>query len=414
MSLLVAAALMMPPGPARTVPTRTMPARTVPAWTASQQPVWGEDFLFPTNIPAQLGDRSLRQVVRLGIGGRAIRLVLSNAYGTRPLTIAAVHAAPSRGGSRIDPVRDRAIRFGTRASVTIAPGATITSDLSAFPVKAGENLAITIRFAHAPDIRGFHWDGRRTGYVLAADQIAAADPPVKATTTARLVLAAVLVDASHANGTVVVVGDSITDGAGATLDADTRWPDHLAKRAAPAGIAVVNAGISGARLLSDGMGANALARLHRDALAQPGIGTIVVALGINDIAWPGTPFDPQGRPVDFAALVEGYRAIVASAHASKVRVIGTTLPPFADALPDTPLHATYYSVAKDALRGRINEWIRRSGTFDAVVDFDHVLRDPKRPDRLAPAYDSGDHLHPGDAGNAAMADALPLSLLLGH
>lgn len=401
MKILAAAALLASPAA----------AHTVPGWTASQQRVWKEGFLFPTNIPPHLGNRSLRQVVRIGIGGDGIRVVLSNLYGTRPITIAAGHAAPSLGGSLIDPTCDRVIRFGNRTSVTIAPGATMTSDLSPMTVAAGHALAISLRFAPAPDIRAFHWDGKRTGYVLAADRIAAADPPIEATTTARLLLAAVLVDTLDADGTVVVMGDSITDGAGATLDGDTRWPDYLAARAAPQGIAVVNAGISGARLLSDGMGENALARLDRDVLAQPGIRTLVLALGINDIAWPGTPFDPHAGAVTFEALVAGYLAIVAKAHASGVRVIGTTLTPFADALPDTPLHASSYSPAKDMLRRRINDWVRRSCTFDAVVDFDIVLRDPERSDHLDPAYDSGDHLHPGDAGNKAMADALNLTLL---
>lgn len=250
--------------------------------------------------------------------------------------------------------------------------------------------------------------------MLEGEQISSASPRILETTTVRLVLAGVLVDAPDAVGTVVVLGDSITDGAGATLDADTRWPDLLARRAAPRGIAVINAGISGARLLSDGMGNAALARMDRDVLAQPGVRTLILMLGTNDIAWPGTPFDPNAPPVTFETIITGYRAVVARAHANGVRVVGATLPPFRGALPDTPLSATYYSATKDALRARVNDWIRNSGTFDSVVDYDSVLADPARPDHLLPAFDSGDHLHPGDAGNQAMADAIDLTTLIGE
>ena len=190
-----------------------------------------------------------------------------------------------------------------------------------------------------------------------------------------------------------------------------RWPDFLAARLAPHGVAVVNAGISGARLLSDGMGVNALARLERDVLAQPGVQSVVVMLGINDIGWPGTAFAPtQARP-SLEALCAGYRQLVAQAHRHGVRVIGMTLAPFAGALPGTPLD-NYYHPDKDLLRGQLNDWIRHGGAFDAVIDADAVLRDPARPAQLLARYDSGDHLHPGDDGNRALAEAVDLDLLL--
>lgn len=384
----------------------------VPAWTASQQPVWGADFLFPTNIPPHLGGRALRQIVRLGIGGDNVRIVVANTYGRQAVTIVATHVAPSLGSHKINAAADRPVHFGGHAAVTIAPGAMVTSDPLPITVAAGDDVAVSMRLAEGVELGSFHWDGKRTGYVIASDGITAADPPIEATTTARLLLAGVLVASPTARGTVVVLGDSISDGAGATLDRERRWPDFLAARGAPRGIAVVNAGISGARLLTDGMGAGALARLDRDVLAQPGIQTLVLALGINDIAWPGTPFDPTAPAMRFGALVDGYRAVVARAHRAGVRVVGTTLSPFADALPATPLHAAYHSPTKDKLRRRINRWIRRSGTFDAVVDFDAVLRDPTRPDHLARAFDSGDHLHPGDAGNQAMAAAAVRATLI--
>lgn len=389
-------------------------ARTVPAWAASQQPTWGEDFIFPTNVPPRLANKTLRQVVRMGIGGHDVRIVLSNAYGTRSVNVAGVHIAPSLGSSRIEPGGDRTVQFGGATTVTIAAGATIVSDPLPIDVSVGQDLAVSLRFMTQPILESFHWDGRRTGYVLEGDQLSAPDPEVLETTTARLLLAGVLVENAEARGTVVTLGDSITDGAAVTLDAETRWPDYLAARAAHKGIAVVNAGISGARLLSDGMGSNALARFDRDVLAQPNVRTVILLLGTNDIAWPGTPFDPDGRAATLETLVAGYRAIVAKARAANVRVIGATLPPFADALPGTPLAATYYSPAKDAMRRRLNAWILTSNAFDAVVDFDGLLSDPASPGHLNPLYDSGDRLHPGDAGNKAMADAIDLDSLIGE
>ena len=176
-------------------------------------------------------------------------------------------------------------------------------------------------------------------------------------------------------------------------------------------MAVINAGISGARLLADGMGSNALARFERDVLAQPGVHTVIVFLGINDISWPGTAFDPHGRRPALEALTAGYRQLLAQARGRGVRVIVATLTPFEGALPGTPLD-NYFQPEKEALRQQLNAWIRSCGSFDGVLDADALLRDPAQPQRLLPAYDSGDHLHPGDAGNRALAVAVDLRLLM--
>jgi len=205
-------------------------------------------------------------------------------------------------------------------------------------------------------------------------------------------------------GTVVALGDSITDGNGSTPDQDRRWPDYLARLAAARGIGVANAGISGARVLADGMGERAAARFEQDVLAQPGVRSVIIALGINDIGWPGSAFAPHDTAMAADTLIAGYRKLIQRARANKVRVIGATMAPFENALQGTPL-SDHYSPAKDAVRRQVNDWIRGSGAFDAVVDFDAVLRDPAHPSRLSPAFDSGDHLHPGDAGYEAMAKA---------
>lgn len=256
-------------------------------------------------------------------------------------------------------------------------------------------------------------NGRQTGWIVAGDQTRASvlETTKRSATTARPLLTGIQVEAARPARAVAVLGDSITDGATASQDKDTRWPDFLAARLAPRGVAVINAGISGARLLSDGMGVNALARLERDVLAQPGVRSMIVLLGINDISWPGTAFAPKAVRPSLDELTAGFRQVIEQAHSRGIRVVGATLTPFEGALPDTPLE-DYYHVDKDALRQELNEWIRRSGVFDAVIDFDAVLRDPAHPSRIDPRFDSGDRLHPGDAGNRAMAEAVDLDVLL--
>ncbi len=387
----------------------------VATWGASPQPVWGSDFLFPTNVPAALRDQTVRQVARVSLGGPRVRIVLSNAYGRQPLTLGkATVARPAPGGAVLAGSL-RTVTFGGREAATILPGAALVSDPVALPIAALEQLAVSLYLPQDTPLRTFHWDGRQTGWIVPGDQTTA---PALATqdssaqsTTARPLLVGIQVETTQAARAVVVIGDSITDGATASLDQDSRWPDFLAARLVAQGVAVVNAGISGARLLSDGMGVNALARLERDVLAQPGVQSVVVMLGINDIGWPGTAFAPASPLPTLEALTAGYRQLVEQARSRGVRVIGATLTPFEGALPGTPLD-NYYHADKDALRRQVNDWMRTSGVFDAVIDFDAVLRDPAHPARMAPRFDSGDRLHPGDAGHRAMAEAVDLKTLL--
>jgi lysophospholipase L1-like esterase len=237
-------------------------------------------------------------------------------------------------------------------------------------------------------------------------------PPGALRLTARVFLAGVQVQTAAPPRTVVALGDSITDGNGATPDADRRWPDALAERLAPQGVGVLNAGISGGRLLRDGMGRSALARLPADVFAVPGVKAVLVLLGTNDIGWPGGPFAPREPAVGADEVIQGLRQLAAAARAHNVRIVAGTLTPFEHALAGTPLQG-HHSERKEAVRQAVNAWIRSSGEFDAVLDFDRALRDPQHPARLAPAFDSGDHLHPGDAGYRAMAqlvDAAQLGL----
>ncbi|WP_422353510.1 SGNH/GDSL hydrolase family protein [Stenotrophomonas sp. AR026] len=379
----------------------------VASWQASPQPVWGADFLFPPLVPATLQDQTFRQTARISLGGPRLRVRLSNAYGTQPLRIGAASVAAQAGAT------PQPLSFDGHPGVLIAPGQERLSDPLPLATKHRQALQVSVYVPGPVPLQTFHWDGRQTSWIAPGNQSLAQALSGASSTTARLFLAGLEVEAAASARSVVVIGDSITDGATASLDQDQRWTDHLAARLAPRGIAVVNAGISGGRLLRDGMGESVLARLQRDALDQPGVASVIVLIGINDISWPGTAFARnQARPT-LAELQAGYRALAEQARRRGVRVVGVTLTPFAGALPGTPLD-DYYHPDKDSLRQQLNAWLRTDSPFDAVIDLDAALRDPADPSRMAAAYDSGDHLHPGDAGNRAMAEAVDLEVLLGR
>ncbi len=378
----------------------------VASWQASPQPVWGAEFLFPTLVPATLQDQTFRQTARISLGGPRLRVRLSNTYGTQPLRIGAASVAAHAGAT------PQPLSFDGQPGVSIEPGQERLSDPLPLATEDRQALQVSVFVPGPTPLQTFHWEGRQTSWIAGADQTRARDLQGPSSTTTRLLLTGIEVEAAHSARSVVVIGDSITDGATASLDQDQRWTDHLAVRLAPRGVAVVNAGISGGRLLRDGMGESALARFRRDVLDQPGVVSVVVLIGINDISWPGTAFARnQARPT-LAELQAGYRTLAEQAHRRGLRILGATLTPFAGALPGTPLD-DYYQPEKEALRQQLNAWLRSDSPFDAVIDLDAALRDPSDPSRMAAAYDSGDHLHPGDAGNRAMAEAVDLEVLLG-
>ncbi|WP_416057876.1 SGNH/GDSL hydrolase family protein [Stenotrophomonas maltophilia] len=401
---LAATALIALSGTASAGPAS--PSHWVASWQASPQPVWGADFLFPTLVPAQLQDQTFRQSARISLGGPRLRVHLSNAYGRQPLRIGAASVASAAGTAPLP------LQFDGQPSVLIAPGQERLSDPLALPTAALQAVQVSVYLPASTPLQGFHWDGRQTSWIAPGDQSRATTLRAAEPTTARLMLTGIDVEAPARARSVVVMGDSITDGATASLDQDQRWTDHLAARLAPHGVAVVNAGISGGRLLRDGMGDAALTRLQRDVLDQPGVASVIVLIGINDISWPGTAFARNEDRPTLAQLQAGYRALAERAHARGLRILGATLTPFAGALPGTPLD-DYYAADKDALRQQLNTWLRTDSPFDAVIDLDAALRDPAAPSRMAAAYDSGDHLHPGDAGNRAMAEAVDLQVLMG-
>lgn len=405
--LLATTVFATTPAQATSAPDR--PAWTA-TWTASPQPLWEGDFALPVNVPGSLWNQTVRQVARISVGGDRVRVRLSNEYGSTPLVVGAARVALAGNGAATVPGSSHALTFGGKASITIPPGAPALSDPVALDVAALGSLSVSLYLPRPTSVSTFHWDARQTTYLMAGDQVASDAPTPDSTLAARVFLSSILVERTSPTRTVVAIGDSITDSAGSTMDANARWPDFLAERLAGDDVAVLNAGISGGRLLRDKMGSNALARFERDVLAQPAVDAVVVLIGINDISWNSMVFAPQDDAVPATELIAAYRQLIARANVHGVRIIGATLTPFEGALQGTPM-ADYHSAEKEQVRQAVNRWIRDSGEFDAVLDFDAVTRDPAHPARLLPAYDSGDHLHPGDAGNKAMADAIDVDVL---
>lgn len=381
-------------------------------WTASPQPVWDADFPVPIGVPRNYWNQTIRQVARISIGGDKVRVVLSNEYGTRPLTIGEAHVALTAPDGKIKEGSDHPLTFGGTASVTIPPGAPIVSDPVDFAVEPLSELSVSLFFPDVAEASTIHWDGHQTAYVAAGNKVSEVDLAADSTQTQRVFLSGIMVEASDDARAIVTFGDSITDGDGSTVDGNDRWPDNLAARLAADGdepIAVLNQGISGAKVLSDRMGVNALARFDRDVLSQPHADTVILMMGINDVGWPGCGLAPNDVEPTADEIIAGYRQLIARAHARDMRIIGATLTPFGDAFAGTPFDG-YYTAEKEKIRVALNDFIR-SGAFDGVIDFDKAVVDPAKAGYIQAQYDKGDHLHPNPAGYKTMAESIDLDLL---
>lgn len=384
----------------------------VGSWAASPQ------LAEPQNsMPAgDLANSTLRQIVHLTIGGPELRLRLSNRYGSAPLHIAAVHIARpvSPDSSRIIPGSDRPLRFSGREDATIPAGADYMSDAITYSMPALSDLAITMHFDLLPVDQTGHPGARATSYLAHGNQVAATEFADAEKIEHWYFITGIDVPAAADAASVVILGDSITDGHGATTNGNDRWADVLARRLQASRqtreVAVLNEGIGGNRLLLDGLGPNALARFDHDVLAQAAGRYVIVLEGINDIGMFGRTgeVNPAAHKKLVNSMVAGYEQIIARAHIHGFRVAGCTLLPFVGS-------AFYHpGLVAEADRQAVNQWIRAPGHFDAVFDFDEVVRDPGKPDRILPKFDSGDHLHPSPEGYAAMANAVPLAFFTSH
>ena len=382
--------------------------RWVGSWAAAQQ------LPEPRNALAtdDLRDATLRQIVHLSIGGPEIRVWISNRFGHAPLEITSAHISKSASAasSRIDPATDKALTFSGNAGVIIPAGADYLCDPLAFPVTALSDLAITLHINDPPAEQTGHPGSRATSYLVHGERVAAAELPDAKKVEHWYFISGVDVAAHSPAASIVVLGDSITDGHGATTDANNRWPDVLAKRlqaaAATQPLGVLNQGIGGNRLLLDGLGPNALARFDHDVVAQSGARYLIVLEGVNDLGTltRDSEVSPEQHELMVRRIIAVYQQIIARAHAHGIDVFGATI------LPYTGSQYYHPGPSSEADRQAVNAWIREPGHFDAVIDFDKVIRDPQHPEQMLAAYDSGDHLHPSPGGYAAMAEAVPLSL----
>jgi len=391
------------------------------AWIAT----WAASPQFAAPDPDEpllkIEDQTVRERVRVSIGGAQICIRLSNEYGSASLPIGAATVAVPSDPASVKPGSIQTVTFGRRNSVTIPAGAAVLSDPVAFPVASGAELSISLYFPKRVATPTLHGLALKRAVVSQHGDLTHAEKiEGGALSESSILVSAVLVPAQPSQRLVVAFGDSVTDGDGATVDADNNWPSDLIRRVGktPEGakVAVVNEGIVGNRLLSDGsgisagFGVSALARFDRDALGPPGVTHIVLLEGINDIGFPGGKLGESylADPADVRTpedLIDAYRQLISRAHAHGIKLVGATITPFEGVtLPG------YYSESKEAFRQAVNKWIRTGGAFDGVIDFDAVLRDPDHPTRLLPRFASKDHLHPNDAGYRTVADAINLAL----
>jgi lysophospholipase L1-like esterase len=387
----------------------------IATWTASSEPAEPD----PNQPILNLRDQTVRERVRISVGGSQIRICLSNEYGSSPLLVGAVTVGVPKDPATVKPGSIQAVTFGGRNSVTIPAGAPAISDPVALTVAYGAEISISLYFPKRVTTPTWHALALKRA-VVSPQGDHSYDEKIQGGTEASrsMFVSAVLVPAQRSRRLVVAFGDSIVDGDGSTANADRNWPNDLIRRLekTPDGsrLAVVNEGIAGNRLLGDGplasLGISALARFDRDALSMPGVTHIVLLEGINDLGFPGAKLGELSLadPADVRNaedLIGAYRQLIARAHIRGIKLIGSTMTACEGV--DIP---GYYSETKEATRQAVNKWIRTSHAFDGVIDFDAVLRDPDHPSRLLPRFASEDHLHPNDAGYQAMADAIDLAL----
>jgi len=382
----------------------------VTTWAGSPQ---APTPLFPNPANAGFSNQTVRNIVFTSVGGNQIRIRLSNAFGKHAVTVGRASVGIPLTGAQLVPGTTHPVTFGGKASVTIPRGAEVVSDPVPLKVSPLEQLAVSLYLPVATGRATYHFTAQQTNYIASGDKASAtAGSAYKTMAPSWYFLDGVLAHNTVAAGTVVAFGDSITDGFQSQTGANARWPNYLSRRldaamgaSAPA---VADEGISGNRVLHNSpcFGVNALARYQRDVLSQPGAKDVIVLEGINDIGFSATPNTGCSVPntnVTAAQIEAGYQQMISMAHSAGLKILGATLTPFKG--------AAYWTPAGEAKREAVNNWIRTRHAFDGVIDFAKAVQDPFNPLYINPAYNSGDNLHPNDAGYQAMANAINLALL---
>ena len=389
-------------------------ARWSATWASAMQPPVAGNGTTAPNWSDGFSDQTVRQVIRVSSGGRQVRVRLSNLYGTRPLQVTGATIARTRDGATVEPGTVRSLTFHGARSATIQTGRIAASDPAALPVSPLESLTITLFFAGSTGPSTFHEDGLTSTYRAAGDHRFDTGPAAFANEASHsfYYLTGVDVTGGPTRNAVVAFGDSITNGHNSTVSGNDRYPDALAGRLVLAHrpLAVANSGISGNMLLSElaCFGEKGVARFQRDALDQPGVRTVIFLEGTNDIWDSEGNYGGCGQTprVTAGQLIAGYQTLIRAAHARGVRIIGATIIPF-----KAPYMPPAGFLRAEAVRDQVNHWIRTSGEFDAVADFAEAVADPADPEELNPAYNSGDFLHPNDAGYREIAAAIKLNEL---
>ncbi|MFZ0267622.1 SGNH/GDSL hydrolase family protein [Caulobacter sp.] len=387
-------ALELSPPPALKVPPP--PAAVIKSMSSMPRPI--------VPYPDTLADKTVRMIMQTSLGGKAVRIQLSNAQGRPPLIIGAAHVAIRDQGAGVVPSSDRAVTFGGKTTVTIPPGAMIVSDPVALTVAAEQELAVSLYVPAGTEGHTVHPVGLNPTYIVDGDATAATTLSAPNTVRSYFWLAGVEVLADAPKGVIVAFGDSITDGFATTPGAHATWPEVLGRRlrADPRtqGWSVINVGISGNRVRRDGAGSSALARFDRDVLSRPGVRWIALLEGVNDINMTVIPGSPPAEHTTAEQIIDGYNQFIEKAHLHGIKVMGLTITPTEGLWLQTP--------ESEAMRQAVNHWIRTSGRFDAVTDFEAAVRDGAKPPRLRADFDPGDHIHPNDAGNLAMGSSIDL------
>lgn len=380
-----------------------LPAEWICTWLSTSQPASGEAFPFPPEIPAITGHQTLRQTLRVSLGGQKLHLLFSNRYGTQPLVLGESYVSVPELFSAVP------VTFNGQISTTIPAGEILYSDDILLHIPPLSVINLRVFLPEAVTVNTFHWDARHFSLLEPGNQARREESTGGQTISSRLLIESVQVQPGAADSTLVVIGDSMVDGNGVEMDTYGRWTDFLAERFIAENIAVVNAGQSGSRLLKDGIGISTLSRFERDVLHQPGVSACIVQVGLNDIGLAGTVLDPQSPVPAAAVLINAYRQLLTMAREKNIRITAVTLVPLQSC--DEYSIENFYQPEKEAVRQEINHWIRTGGEFDAVIDSDLLVRDPACPGQLSAQYDSGDHLHLNHKGHQLVAQSVPLTVI---